>query len=152
MKKLLMLLPLIALPFTALGDSDEAVEDAIRAMEETFSNAYIENDLDTYFGIYAADATLIFFGARQPLADYEVEWRAGIAAGDRIEHNHMSDMQIQVLPGGNAAVTTFYLETLMKTSGGEETIWKAYETNVWQKIDGEWKVISIHYSEVPAEE
>jgi len=149
MKKLLISMLLVAFPVTALGDSHETVEDAIKAMEETFNGSYAENDLDTYFGIYAENATLIFFGARQSLADYEEEWRAGIAAGDRIERNDMSDLRIQVLAGGDVAVATFFAETLMRTSGGEEIIWKAYETDVWQKTDGAWKVISVHYSEIP---
>ena len=84
MKKLLIGMLLIGLPFTTLGDSHEAVEDAIKAMEETFNGSYAENDLDTYFGIYAEHATLIFFGARHSLADYEEEWRAGITAGDTL--------------------------------------------------------------------
>ena len=97
-------------------------------------------------------ATLIFFGARESLADYEKEWRAGIAAGDRIERNNTSDMRIQVLAGGDVAVATFFAETLMRTSGGEEIIWKAYETDVWLKTDGAWKIISVHYSEIPPAE
>ena len=150
--KILMCALVSMVPFAALGDSYEGVEKAIRAMEQTFNGSYAENDLDTYFGIYTKDATLIFFGARQSVADYEEEWRAGIAAGDRIERNDISDMRIQMLPGGEGAIATYFLETVMQSSGGEEIIWKAYETDVWQKIDDTWKVISVHYSEIPPAE
>jgi len=29
---------------------------------------------------------------------------------------------------------------------------RAFETDVWQKIDAEWKVVSLHYSEIPPDE
>lgn len=152
MKKILMCALVGMVPFATLGDSHEGIEEAIRAMEQTFNGSYAENDLDTYFGIYAEDATLIFFGARQSVADYEEEWRAGITAGNRIERNDMSDMRIQVLPGGKVAIATYFLVTEMHSPDGKVVTWKAYDTDVWQKIDDTWKVISVHYSEIPPAE
>jgi hypothetical protein len=29
---------------------------------------------------------------------------------------------------------------------------RAFETDVWQKIDGQWKIVSLHYSEVPSDD
>jgi hypothetical protein len=33
---------------------------------------------------------------------------------------------------------------------GAVTSTKAFETDVWQKIDGAWKVVGLHYSEIPS--
>ena len=35
---------------------------------------------------------------------------------------------------------------------GETGVARAFETDVWQRIDGEWKVVSLHYTEITPEE
>lgn len=144
--KLVTSLILAALPLVAIADGHEAIEKEILSLEATFNDAYGENDLDTYFGMYADDATLIFYGARHTLADYDEEWRATVADGGRVDENEMSDMRIQVMPGGTVAVATYVLETLSHTPDGEAERARAYETDVWQKREDGWKIISMHYS------
>ena len=117
-------------------------------MEARFNGAYATNDADTYFGTYTEDATLIFFGSRQVVADYEAEWREMIAAGGGVEQNDMSDLQVQVMPGGNVAVATYQLHVVTRSPDGDLSTADALETDVWQKIDGEWRIVSMHYSEI----
>ena len=35
---------------------------------------------------------------------------------------------------------------------GEVSTTRAFETDVWQKIDREWKIVSLHYTEIPPDE
>ena len=152
MNKLLAVSIALLLPLSVYADTDEAVVDQVRERLETFNDAYGENDLDTYFGMYAEDATLIFYGARQPVPQYREEWTAEVAAGGSVEKNEMTDLRIQVLADGKVAVATYVLETDSSTAGGERSTMLAHETDVWNLRDDGWKIVSMHYSEVaPAE-
>ena len=152
MNKLLAVLVALLLPLSVYADTADAVADKIRELEATFNDAYGENDLDTYFGMYAEDATLIFYGARQPVPKYREEWTAEVAAGAAVEKNEMTDIQIQVLADGKIAVATYVLETVSTTTNGERSTMLAHETDIWHKREDGWKIVSMHYSELaPAE-
>ena len=146
MKKSIVLLvaALMSVPLLA----DDNVEREIRDMEARFNGAYGENDVATYFGTYTEDATLIFYGSRQVVAEYEAEWREMIAAGGGVERNDLSDLRVQVMSGGEVAVATYQLHVITRSPDGELTTADAFETDVWQKIDGEWRIVSMHYSEI----
>jgi len=66
--------------------------------------------------------------------------------------NEMSDLVIQMMPSGDVAIATSFIDNQTRSADGEVSIARAFETDVWQKIDGEWKIVSLHYSEVPSED
>jgi len=151
MKNLITIILTMALPLVALAGNPEAVESKIAEMEKAFNEAYAANQIDTYFDFYAKDATLFFYGERQPVERYHKEWQASINAGGAVVRNDVSDMKIRVLPGGKAAVASSFIDNSTRSPDGEVTTVRAYESNVWQKIDGQWKVVSLHYNEIAEE-
>ena len=46
----------------------------------------------------------------------------------------------------------FFIADLTRSPDGTKSAVRAFETDVWQKIDGKWKIISLHYSDIPSEE
>jgi len=147
MNKLLLIIIAAMLPLSAPADDTDSVAATIRTLEDTFNEAYAVNDLETYFGMYAEDATLIFYGARQPVPKYREEWTAEVAAGGGVDRNDVTDLRIQVLADRDVAIATYILETDSHTAGGESSTIRAYETDVWQRRDDGWKIVSMHYSE-----
>jgi ketosteroid isomerase-like protein len=131
----------------AFAAHHESVDAEVQAAVDGFNEAYTTNDADAYFGYYADGATVFFSGARQDMAAYEEEWRALIEAGDGVLSNDMSDLVIQVMPGGTVAITTYFVDNKSRFDG-EITEIKAFETDVWHKVDGEWQVVSLHYTEL----
>jgi ketosteroid isomerase-like protein len=148
MKNLTTIIFAITLPLVALAGNPEAVESEIVEMERAFNEAYATNQVDTYFSFYAEDATLFFYGERQPVALYRKDWHDMINAGGAVVRNDVSDMQVRVLLGGKAAVVSSFVDNSTRSPDGDVTTVRAYESNVWQKIDGEWKVVSLHYNEI----
>lgn len=152
MKKILTCLIAALMSFSVMAEhhslADAEVRDAIKA----FNGAYADNDVDAYFSHYAADATVYFYGARQDLSAYHEEWAAMVEAGGGVEINELSDVQVQVMPSGDVAVASYFVDYRMRGPDGDMFVARAFETEVWQKIDGEWKVISLHYSEIPDEQ
>jgi hypothetical protein len=73
-------------------------------------------------------------------------------AGGGVEVNDMSDLVIQMMPGEEVAITTSFINNRTRSPDGEISTVRAFETDVWQKIDGKWKIISLHYSEIPPDE
>lgn len=152
MKRLLSFLIIVLLSAPALA-GDEAAEHAdLYAAIKEFDRSYATNDVDTYFGYYADGATVFFYGARVDIAAYYEEWTAMMEAGGGVEKNEMSDLQVQVLPCGEVAIATAFIDNVTRAPDGAKTAIRAFETDVWQKIDGEWKIISLHYTDLPAEE
>jgi ketosteroid isomerase-like protein len=73
-------------------------------------------------------------------------------AGGGVEMNEMSDLQMQVMPCGDVAIATSFIDNRTRSPDGTTSTVRAFETDVWQKIDGNWKIISLHYSEIAPDE
>lgn len=147
MKKILSFVVIALLPFSTMAGHDDSVEAEVNAAVEAFITAYVSNDVDTYFGFYTEDAVLFFEGARQPVAAYKEGWTALIGAGGGVEKNEVSDVHVQMMPSGEVAVVSSFVDNRTRSEDGETSTVKAYETEIWQKIDGKWRVVGLHYSE-----
>ncbi len=147
MKKILILLTVILLPFSVLAGQEEVARAEVKAASETFNNAYANNDVETYFDFYTDDAVLFFYGARQPVADYKAGWTASIQAGGGVEMNKTSDMRIQMMPSHKVAVVSSFVDNRTRSEDGSTATVKAYETEIWQKMKSRWRLVGLHYSE-----
>jgi ketosteroid isomerase-like protein len=74
-----------------------------------------------------------------------------VGAGGGVEKNTVSDVQVMVVPGGNTAIVSSFIENRSRSPKGDINEEKGFESEIWQKIDGVWKVISLHYSVIPPE-
>jgi ketosteroid isomerase-like protein len=151
MNKLLAGLVLSLLSVSVMADHHAATEAEVRDSVTAFNAAYAENRIDEYFSYYADDAVVYFYGARQDLDAYYAEWKAMDAAGGGVEKNEMSDLRIQLMPGGDVAVASYFVDYRFRSPEGDISAAKAFETEVWQKIEGAWKVVNLHYSEIAAD-
>jgi ketosteroid isomerase-like protein len=80
------------------------------------------------------------------LADYKRDWYALIKGGGGVEKNAISDMKVQVSPGGDTAIATYKLDVLTRQADGKKVKEEAYETDVWFRRDGKWKLVHVHYN------
>ena len=153
MRKVVCCLMLVLMPFALVAESQGGEDADLRAAKSAFESAYATNDVETYFGFYAPDAKVYFGGAeRGDIPAYHKMWSALMAAGGGVEVNELSDLQFQLMPGGEGAVVTCFIDNRRREPDGSKVVAKAFQTDVWQKIAGQWKVISLHYSEYPEAE
>ena len=131
----------------AVAAQHASVEAEIQAAIDEFNESYATKDARTYFDYYADGATVFFSGERQDLAAYEKDWYELIKSGGGVLKNELSDIIIQVMPGGTVAISTYFVDNQSRFDGETVNI-RAFETDVWNKIDGEWKVVSLHYTEL----
>jgi len=148
MRKILSLLAIVLMSFSAIAEHHGDENADLHAAIKGFDHAYANNDVEKYFSFYADDATVYFGTARVDIAAYHEMWTGLMEAGGGVELNEMSDLQVQVMPGGAVAVVTSFIDNRTRSPDGKTDTSRAFETDVWQKVDGEWKIISLHYSEI----
>src|SRR5215475_3353037 len=150
--KLLARMVILAVPLACLALAARpraSVEEEIRALEQRINAAYEANDLPKYFSYYAPDFSQFLPEGRSDLAAYRKEWSAYIGEGNRIEKVAISDLHVQVGPGGDTAVASYLLHVRTKLKDGKVTDEDNQESDVLFKRNGEWKVVFLHYSAAP---
>ena len=153
MKKILIVLTTTFISFSVFADhpNSSAVTEVTNAVK-AFNKAYETNDVEGYFNHYANDAMLYFYGDRWEVSTYHEYWKTAVVeAGGGVEKNMQSDLQVKVTSGGDTAIAAYFVENRSRSPEGDINEEKAYESDVWQKIDGVWKIISLHYSVIPPE-
>ncbi|MBT5153005.1 MAG: nuclear transport factor 2 family protein [Gammaproteobacteria bacterium] len=155
MQKILSYFAIVLMSFSAMAnhhDIEQGAENAdLHAAIKAFDHAYANNDVEKYFSFYAEDATVYFSGARQDIAAYHKLWIGLIEAGGGVELNEMSDLQVQVMPNGDVAISTSFIDNRTRSPDGTTSTTRAFESDIWQKIDGKWKIISLHHSGIQPE-
>jgi ketosteroid isomerase-like protein len=130
----------------AEGAAAGALSKEILDLEKSVNDAYAANDLPRYFSFYWDDLTQWFPEGRVSLAEYRKNWTAFIGAGNKIQSVKISDMRLAVSPLQDSAVATYRLDVHTKTADGKVTNEAFQETDVWFKRNGQWKIITLHYS------
>lgn len=157
MRKIISCLVIVLVSFSAVAEhhaEEKNKENAeLHAAIKAFDRAYANNDVETYFGLYA-DNAIVYFGdsERVDMAAYQKMWTELMKAGGGVELNEMSQLKVQLMPGGDTAIATSFVKNRTRAADGTKSTSNAYETDVWHKIDGEWKIISLHYSVIAGEE
>ena len=149
MKTFWILALTLLLPSAAIAEA--TVEDQVRKAVADFNASYAANDLETYFAFYDESATVFFGQQRSTVADYRDSWRQLIEGGGGIEKNDISDVQVRVIPGSEAAAATYRIVVHTRSPSGEVSREQAVETDVWVRQDGAWKILSLHYSPEPVD-
>ena len=123
-----------------------AVEREIARLEQACNDAYGRNDLDSYFGCYRDDAVLIFYDYRTTVPEYHKSWSESVHAGNVVASFKMSDLVVRVSPAGDVAVASYGAEVANHYADGHDTHEKGFETDVWVKRGGKWKLEHVQYS------
>jgi ketosteroid isomerase-like protein len=156
MRKVLSSLIIVLMSFSAMAEHqgmDKGAENAdLHTAIKGFDHAYANNDVEKYFSYYADKATVYFGDGRVDIAAYHEMWTGLMAAGGGVELNEMSDLQVQVMPSGDVAISTSFIDNRTRAADGTTSTSRAFETDVWQKMGGKWKIISLHYSDIAAQE
>ena len=153
MKNFLIILTTMFIFTSASADHHHLKAAAeVRNATIAFNLAYETNDVDGYFDMYAEGAMLYFYGDRWEVSTYYDYWKESmVGAGGGVEKNTATDIQVKVTPDGNTAVVGAFIENRSRSPEGDINEEKGYETEVWSKIDGVWKIISLHYSVIAPE-
>ncbi len=126
-----------------------SAEQEVRESVIAFNRAYEMNDLDAYFLFYQSDATLWFNQDFVSLENYKKDWDRLVESGGGVEKNIVSDLEVKVNPGNDAAVAAYRLEVQTRMPDGQVTRDLSQESDTWFKTNGEWRIAHIHYVSQP---
>jgi uncharacterized protein (TIGR02246 family) len=130
---------------TAVASEPTAIEREIARLEQACNDAYAANDLPKYFDYYADDAVLIFYNARTTLSEYRKFWTKTTRT-DPVEAVKLSDLVIRVGPSGDTAIASYQIDVRTRHTNRASTDEHAFETDVWLKRGGAWKLAHAQYS------
>jgi ketosteroid isomerase-like protein len=136
---------LVLVPWS-MAQRPSKAEREVRELEGKVNAAYEANDLPTYFSFYAPDLSQWFPEGRTDLPTYRKQWTSFIQNGGRIEGLKISDLHIQVGPGGDTAVASYLIEVRTRSEKGQLTEEVNQETDVLFKRGNVWKIVFLHYS------
>jgi ketosteroid isomerase-like protein len=122
------------------------VERDITHLEQDCNNAYAANDLEKYFSYYADDMVAIFYNARTNLPDYRKFWTENVRSGNPVLAVKITDLVVRVSPAGDSAVASYQIHVRNGHADGRTTDEDAFETDVWLKRAGKWKISHAHYA------
>ena len=148
MRVLIACLIAVLVSIPAIAGEDDKIEAQVRAAVMAFNGAYENNEVDEYFSHYAADTSVYFDGVRQDLAAYHEGWKAMVDAGGAVEKYELSDVRIQVMPGHDVAISSYFVDYRLRDPDGDISAARAFESDVWRKTDGKWQIVNLHYSEI----
>ena len=126
--------------------ADSTVEREIAQLEKAVNDAYAANDLEKYFSYYAEDMVAIFYNERWTYARYREEWPKYVKAGNAVVAAKLSDMIVRVSPAGDVAVASYHIDLRNRHADGKTLDESAFETDVWTKRQGNWKITHAHYA------
>jgi len=124
--------------------AEAAVREIVRA--------YNDNAYEAYFAIFADDIT-IFAGARGRWTKqhYHDIWKKAVDGGGGVASAGIADLQIQMSPKGDAALTTFMMPVKNRFPGGivppgrrESIVYNM--TEVWYYRAGKWDLVHMYWT------
>ena len=139
--------PITEVPSARASHPQSPEEAEISRLEEEYNAAYATNDLDHYFSYYGDDLVTIFYNARSTLPEYRKVWTDDVRSGKlAVVSADISDMVVRVSPKGDSAIASYQLQVRNRHAGGKVTDEHAFETDVWFRRAGDWKLVHAQYS------
>jgi ketosteroid isomerase-like protein len=131
-------------PLAAAGAEPE---QEIRRLEAEINAAYAANDLPKYFSYYAEDFRGLFPDGFTTLPEYVKMWTGFVHDGGAVLAFDYTDVQVQVSPGADAAVASYRASVRIRYPKKEPVVEKYFETDVFFKRAGQWKLVEVHYAQ-----
>ena len=128
------------------SEIEQEVAEAVRQ----FVAAYDANDVEKFFSFQAKDMTIISFGRRVDRED-NYQLRLEIRKAGAVNTARFENLQIQVLPGGEAAVATFDFHRVRKyptaeAARGRDPNASYTITAVWARRSGNWSIVHLQWA------
>jgi hypothetical protein len=129
-------------------NQEEVMAAVARAVRAKVAN-YESNRTEEYFGQFSDDITIMFEPGRWTRSDYEALWTRLVGDGDvKVVSSAIEDLKIQPLPGGQAAVATYFMPTSYASPKGRlpeglPPHVRYRQCEVWADLGGDWKLVHM---------
>ena len=123
------------------------LSEELRQVIRRKNAAYGAGDIAGYLAAYAPDAT-IFDRVLMTFDDLRRLMASQFADGETLEYQIADDGPIRFTESGDAATVCYPWREKFRYGDGRVTDTEYYETNVWHRRNGQWKMTHAHLSTV----
>lgn len=107
---------------------------------------YRQGDIDGYLSHYASDITANFSGTLLNFDEARAFLKSLFAGNGKTLSFEIGEPQIQFSENEEAAIVRYPWRERFLFGDGRETDTEYYETDVWYRRNGEWKIAHVHQS------
>ena len=131
----------------AEADQEAAIADTLLALTDSYNAAWEDLDLEQISQFHADDLRYYWRGATasSSQADFERLFREDILSQIRAYSAKVLDPHVEVL-GSYAGAVSFVFDGVVETPEGVSLDYDGALTYVFERRDGEWKLVLIHES------
>lgn len=130
-------------------EEEKAVADTVQSLTEELAARVEALEPEPYLQLFSDDIQFFYRGWSEG-AQYEKEIRKA-TAGLREYPMEITDTKIEVLGRNGAVASLIYRSQPVDTAGQSSEVEMAW-TLVFERRDGEWKVVQAHESLIPQED
>jgi len=121
------------------------VFEKIDTLHRTRGEVWLRHDAEAYLSFYWEDALIFSVGERMTLAEMRQGVVAQFASGAGPVSLQLPPLTaVAIGEAGDAALTSFAWSYRGRSAEGVETDRSNYETDVWYRREGVWKLIHMH--------
>jgi ketosteroid isomerase-like protein len=125
-------------------DTDGSPVSAICDLHRERAEALLNRQPELYFAVFWDDAVLFIFDHRMTYAEMRRRLPLLAAGSEAITVEFPPLDELPMNESGDAAITSFQWKTRIRNSEGVVFDRVNYETDVWYRRNGIWKVICMH--------
>ena len=119
----------------------------IRKLHVERGKAYGRGDVEGYLSYYADDASMFIFAKESKLEEMAREVRSLFERGGRVVTLDIpAEPEVLLNEAGDAAVVAFAWRETFKNPDGTITNSRFYETDIWFRRRGQWKIVKFHFT------
>ena len=138
-------------PSTEAGQDTSDVEQSAVDFVRSLTAAYAANDVEGYFDHYARDMTAFRPAGRYSWDAYHDSWAETVATRGGVAAAEVSDAQVRVSTGGDAAQVSYVLTADYHREGGSVSRSMFQMSTTLMERDGEWKIVHLHFAGLPTD-
>lgn len=131
------------------AEREAAVADTLRALTRQVDSLFKALDPEPYLALYSGDTHFYYDGSHLPRKKFEAVVRKEMKAFERFSTT-MMEPQVEVL-GPDAGVVSFRYRGEAVDTAGTTREMTAAVTVVFERRNGEWKIVQAHESFPPPE-
>jgi hypothetical protein len=133
-----------------LHNNDSSIS-AVRGLHRQRGEALLHRQAELYSTFHWDDAILFIFDHRMTVSQMRRQLPLLAAGSEAITLEFPSADDLIISESGDAGTTAFQWKTRIRNSQGVVFDRVNYETDVWYKRNGVWKVICMHLTNLVAE-
>ena len=120
----------------------------LRSIMRRLPDIYRAGDISAYLAHYAPDISANFSGSVMSSDEARKFITSLFEGGGKTLDFQIGDPQMQFSESGDAAIVRYPWRERFLYSDGHQTDTEYYETDVWYRRNGEWKIAHVHQSTV----